>query len=256
MRFNKRLFLLIATTVIAILLMCVIDPIKQDINYHSFADTREFASIPNFFNVTSNLPFIFIGVAGIRQFLKIKPDYASSIALKSTFLAFFIGITLTGIGSGYYHLNPNNDSLLWDRLPMTISFMAFFSMVVGECISEELADRIFPILIALGIASVFYWFATEVHGRGDLRPYLLVQFLPVALLPLILWLFAVNRKDCSYVWAVLGTYFLAKTAELFDRQLFSTLQVISGHSLKHLFAACGTYIVYRRFITLTENETL
>ena len=34
----------------------------------------------------------------------------------------FLGILLTGFGSAYYHLEPNDQTLFWDRLPMAISF--------------------------------------------------------------------------------------------------------------------------------------
>ena len=35
---------------------------------------------------------------------------------------FFLGLFLTGFGSGYYHWEPTNDTLVLDRLPMTILF--------------------------------------------------------------------------------------------------------------------------------------
>ena len=39
-----------------------VDSIPQDPAYHQFADQREFLGVPNFFNVSSNLAFIIIGV--------------------------------------------------------------------------------------------------------------------------------------------------------------------------------------------------
>jgi hypothetical protein len=41
---------------------------------------------------------------------------------------------LTAVGSGYYHLAPDNESLFWDRLPMTIAFMGL--------VSSQIVDRI------------------------------------------------------------------------------------------------------------------
>ena len=37
---------------------------------------------------------------------------------------FFLGTVLVGFGSGHYHLAPDNDRLLWDRLAMMLAFMA------------------------------------------------------------------------------------------------------------------------------------
>ena len=39
----------------------------------------------------------------------------------------FLGFFLTGIGSSYYHWDPNDGTLFWDRLPMTLSFAAILA---------------------------------------------------------------------------------------------------------------------------------
>jgi Ceramidase len=240
---DKRLLLILGISLLASLILLSMDPISQDGSYHQFADSRTIAHIPNFFNVLSNLPFLIVGFLGIRLML---PSEISSrdAPLDKAYLLFFIGVLLTGLGSGYYHYRPDNSRLLWDRLAITLSFMAFFCAIVGECISIILAMRLLPALLALGIASVFYWQITESHGQGDLRPYILIQFLPIALIPLILWQYDGKQKGCQYVWYVLGAYFLAKIAESLDAGIYQNLHIISGHSLKHLLAGFGTYIVY------------
>jgi hypothetical protein len=84
-----------------------------------------------------------------------------------------------------------------------------------------------------GLASVLYWRATD-----DLRPYVLVQFLPVLLIPLVLLLYP--RRGSAGLWLALACYVLAKALEQFDGQVYAALGgVISGHSLKHLAAAAG-----------------
>ena len=114
------------------------DPIAQDPGYHNFADRRDLLNIPNFFDVISNLAFVIVGVMGMRLI-------GSGLAtgglpeLKAVYMTFFIGVFLTGFGSAYYHFHPDNQTLLWDRLPMTIAFMALFSAIVGETISSQIA---------------------------------------------------------------------------------------------------------------------
>ena len=61
-------FLGLAAASLAALLL--LPPILQDQNYHRFADERTLFSIPNFWNVISNLPFIAVGAAGLRQFYR------------------------------------------------------------------------------------------------------------------------------------------------------------------------------------------
>lgn len=240
---DKKLLLILGISLLAGIILLSINPISQDNSYHQFADSRVIAQIPNFCNVLSNLPFLVVGFLGIRLLLSGELHLRDAI-LNKAYLLFFIGVLLTGLGSGYYHYRPDNLSLLWDRLPMTLSFMALFCAIIGECISITLAKRLLLPLLVVGIASVYYWHITESHGHGDLRPYILVQFLPIALIPLILWLYDGTQKGCRFVWYVLGAYFLAKIAESLDAAIYQTLYVISGHSLKHLLAGFGTYIVY------------
>lgn len=216
-----------------------LEPIAQDPNYHLFADTRMWGVIPNAADVLSNVVFIFVGLAGLwSSFLKQPQGHLSN--LRWIYRILFIGIFLTGLGSGYYHWAPNNSTLVWDRIPMTIAFMALFAMIIGEQISEELALTIFGPVIVLGIFSVAYWHFTEQKGIGDLRMYALVQFLPLLLIPLLLLLYPSPFKSNGSIWLALGFYALSKGFEYYDRAIFELGFGFSGHSIKHISAAVGT----------------
>lgn len=249
---EKYLLLLVGISAAATFGIFSVPSIEQDSAYHSFADNRNFLHIPNFFNVVSNLPFVVIGIAGIYQLSIGKPKLASH-SIKMILLVFFAGLVMTGLGSGFYHYHPDNFTLVWDRLPLTVSFTAFFCLVVAECISTRIAIRLLPWLVVAGVLSVCYWYFSELNGQGDLRFYILVQYLPVVLIPLILWLYNSNAKGCAYIWSVLGAYVLAKIAESFDTLLYQHLVFISGHTIKHLLASIGTYFVY---LKLTENPNI
>ncbi|MCP4048855.1 MAG: ceramidase, partial [Gammaproteobacteria bacterium] len=108
----------------------MLEPIAQDPAYHQFADQRTILGVPNFWNVVSNLPFLITGVmglfslyhaGGIKFLTEIKPAY----------ILFFAGIALVCFGSAYYHLWPDNETLVWDRLPMALAFMALFAVIIG-----------------------------------------------------------------------------------------------------------------------------
>ena len=240
---DNRLKIMLAIIVAVIIAIFSIDPIAQDPAYHNFADRRRIFNIANFFNVLSNLPFVIIGIMGIRL-VALRQATGGLTELQALYLTFFVGVFLTGFGSAYYHYQPGNQTLLWDRLPMTIAFMALFSAIVGEYISTQLARKLFVPLLILGIASVVYWQVTELGGRGDLRAYVLVQFLPALLIPLILWLFESRLNGDKYIWGIIGAYAASKLMELFDARLYSAFGLVSGHSLKHLVAAFGTLIFY------------
>ncbi|MBT3812899.1 MAG: hypothetical protein HOE45_04700 [Gammaproteobacteria bacterium] len=50
-------------------------------------------------------------------------------------------LILVAAGSSYYHWNPNNQTLVWDRLPMTICFMSLFVALLGGCPRIEAVAR-------------------------------------------------------------------------------------------------------------------
>lgn len=240
---DNRLKIIVTLVAISIIAVFCMDPIAQDPGYHDFADQRGMINIPNFYNVASNLPFVIIGVMGMRLVASGRAT-GGLVELQAVYLTFFTGVFLTGFGSAYYHYHPDNQTLLWDRLPMTIAFMALFSAIVGETISSQIALKLFVPLLVAGIASVVYWQVSELNGSGDLRAYVLVQFLPVLLIPLILLLFNSRLDGNKYIWGIIGAYTVSKLMEFFDARIYSALGVISGHSLKHLIAAFAAFIFY------------
>jgi len=237
---NSKLTLVWVVVVLAVIGAFFVSPVAQDPAYHQFADRRTWLGIPNCWNVLSNLPFVLVGLAGLSELTGRAPT-GMLPEVGAAYRTFFAGLVLVGVGSGYYHLRPTDATLVWDRLPMTLSFMAFFAVILAEHISRPLGRKLLWPLIFAGIASVLYWYWTELAGKGDLRLYGLVQFLPMLLVPLILLLFPSRLSGTGYLWAVLGAYGLAKLAELADEDLFEALGGISGHAVKHLLGAAGGY---------------
>jgi len=221
--------------VVAFIATFMVAPVPQDPAYHLFVDQRELLGIPNFWNVVSNLLFILVGFVGVWMLFKQRPPGEVS-ELRIAYVIFFAGVALVSIGSGYYHLAPSNASLLWDRLPMTIAFMAFFAIIIGENISIKAGVRLLWPLLLVGLFSVVYWHLTEQRGAGDLRPYALVQFLPMVLIPLILLLFRSPYDTNKWLWLAMGAYGLAKVLEYADVPIYESLGM-SGHALKHVAAA-------------------
>jgi len=216
-----------------------VPPIPQNPAYHRFADHRMIFGIPNFWNVISNLPFLLVGLLGMgglarRELARGLPE------LRAVYWTVFVGVGAVAFGSSYYHWAPSNATLVWDRLPMTVAFMAFFAAIVGERIDVQAGRRLLVPLLAVGIGSVFYWHFGELRGTGDLRPYAVVQFLPMILIPLILILYPASVRSSGYLWLVLLLYGASKLAELWDSTIFHALGGLSGHSIKHLVAALGT----------------
>ncbi len=234
--------LVAAVSMVAIGGAFLLDPIPQDPAYHAFADDARLLGVPNFWNVATNLPFLFAGLAGLARAQRL-----SDAMLGLHYRVFCIGVALVAFGSACYHFDPSTPALVWDRLPMTVAFMALFAAVLMDRVSMPLGRSLLWPLVALGIASIAWWVHTELAGRGDLRPYALVQFLPMLLMPLMLLLSRGGSLGTASLWASLGAYGAAKLAEHFDAAILDATGIFSGHSLKHLFAALGAWWAIRAF---------
>lgn len=228
---NWKLWLILVVALGCVVSVMLLPPVSQDLNYHLFADQETWLGVPNFWNVVSNLPFVAVGLFGLWR----RPLSGSARLVPGyTLLCAFV--ILIGFGSAYYHYAPTTNTLIWDRLPMSGAFMALFVCLLADAVFARAAALLIP-LVLTGLASVGYWYLTELQGRGDLRPYALVQFLPIILFPLILVLFGTKELRARMLWLTLGSYVLAKTSEHYDAVIHTTLGVLSGHSLKHLIAA-------------------
>jgi len=241
--FRIKVSILFSITLLAVLGIAAVPEIAQEQDYHHFADQRTVLGIPNFWNVLSNVPFLIVGVMGVNGVIR-KDRFTLLSEILPVYLAFFLGIILIGIGSGYYHLWPSNETLVFDRLAMAVAFMAFFTIIISEFISEKVGKQLFLPLLLFGLFSVGYWHVTELKGEGDLRLYVLVQFLPMLLIPLILILFSPRFSHIALIWTALVAYLMSKIAEMTDEILYISLAGVSGHSLKHLFAALSAYLFF------------
>ena len=149
--------------------LLLLPPISQDQNYHDFADQRTILGIPHFWNVVSNLPFIVVGVAGIRRSHR-----------DPAIFVLFLAILMTGFGSSYYHLDPNDRTLFWDRLPMAIGFMAILALAIEERLDAKAGAillwplnrhwRVQPFAVALERRSSALWLGTILSLRCVAAP--------------------------------------------------------------------------------------
>ena len=240
---NIKSVILIATALIAVIVtFSFVAPQPQDLGYHKFADSRTYWKIPNTFDVLSNLALVIVGLLGVLAALKKLRNQKFNAPIFQ-YLIFFSGVFLTGFGSLYYHLIPTNQTLIWDRFPITILSIGFFCSVVSEMVSPKGSLVLVGPLLLIGIGSVYYWHYTESLGRGDLRLYGIVQFLPLILIGLIFVMYTFPKNYLPYISGVLVFYALSRITEFLDHQIYGSLQFISGHTLKHLFAAAAACFI-------------
>ncbi len=227
--------LIASLVIISFVSLFFIEPISQDLAYHSFADKRNMLSISNFFDVASNLPFLFVGYLGFFCFYLFL-----GVSSSWSWLILFLAVFLVAFGSSYYHLSPENKTLTWDRLPMAIGFMALFVIVLTDYVNSKLEKWLLIPMCLVGVASVIYW-----HMTDDLRIYAWVQFVSMGLLLIIISIYKPYHLQTKYLVYAFVFYTLSKLAEHFDKQIYELMgQIVSGHTIKHLLAAIATFCFY------------
>jgi len=240
-------YLLIATTVAASVIAFCFPPLPQPDSFHHFADSSGLFGIKNAWNVLTNLPFLIISICGFIQLKR----FPSSVGIYLIYAMLFLGVGLTSIGSAIYHSNPKNETLVWDRVPMTIIFMSITCATIAELINEKIGLILLFPLVLLGAESVFWWVFGEENGHGDLRLYFLIQYFPMVLIPLIFVLYYKPSQKplvSTLIWVVVW-YIIAKLLERWDYPIYNFIG-ISGHALKHLAAGISTWyfiVLYRKF---------
>ena len=251
-----------------------VGPISQPQSYHNFADRRRCVCrcggmmflppnyqhigivLPNFGDTASNVVILLGGLSGVVSLVALdlmgETETDGRVGIGRTpseewqlgvCLPLFFAATVTvSIGSTYYHWNPNNSTLVWDRLPMTVAFAAIFCYMLDEYLpaqddgskdeSSIGQDMLLPLIIT-GIASVLYWSWTD-----DLRLYAVVSIFPM-LLMVVLVLCCSPPRHGGTVQQVVGLllYSASKICEDKDYEIFNlTGKRVSGHSLKHILA--------------------
>jgi hypothetical protein len=238
-----RIWFVVAVTAVAVAAAALIPAMPQALDYHDFADRRAAFGIPNFLDVASNLAFLVVGLGGLVATLGRRARFQFD-AERWPYVFFCAGVLLTAAGSAYYHLAPDNDTLFWDRLPMTIAFMALICSQIVDRINLRAGLVLLIPAVLLGIASVVYWRTTELDGAGNVVPYGVLQGYAIVVMLFIAAVPSRYTRGNLLYW-VFAWYVLSKLLETFDAQLFDLGHIVSGHTLKHLAAAVAGGVVWR-----------
>lgn len=234
----------LAIVVLAIAAMLWHGPIAQLANYHDFADSRAWFGLPNAADVLSNLGFFLVGAWGL---LRLQPKRGEPVPVGwPGYRLFLIALILTAFGSAFYHAAPDNYRLLWDRLPIALACAGLLAGVRAE--THGAGKNEVWLWAGAAVISVGWWYLTEQRGQGDLRPYLLLQALPLVLIPLWQWLYRSPRTDRIAFAIAIVLYIAAKAAELQDHAVLDAVQWCSGHTIKHLLATIAAGVLVARLV--------
>jgi len=219
-----------AVVIAAVLAMVLLPALPQPADYLDFADKRELLGVPNFWDVMSNLPLLVVGAWGAYVVARLQPKE------KWPYAFCFGAVALAGIGSTYFHLAPDDDRLMWDRLPIALGFMALLSAVIAERVSLRAGMQALAPLLIAGTASVLYWRWSMLRGTENILPYAIVQYGALAAIVALAALRSRYTRGAD-LFVVAGIYAVAKITEVLDKPIYALGGVLSGHTLKHLLAA-------------------
>ncbi len=252
---TMRTRLIVVFTLLCIAAALLLPAVPQSLEYHHFADRRDLWGITNFLDVVSNLGFLIVGIAGLVIVFGGRAQFEFR-SERWPYAVFFLGALLTALGSGYYHLAPDNESLFWDRLPMTIAFMGLVASQIVDRIDIRAGLALLVPMLLIGAASVIYWRITERAGVGNVLPYGILQGYSVIIVLLLAALSPSRYTRGNDLYWVFGWYVLSKILETFDAQVLDySGGVVSGHTLKHLAAALAGYTVCYMLMHRTLKET-
>jgi len=236
-------WVIVGVKVLAVAAALLIPAMPQPVHYHDFADHREMFGIHNFLDVASNVGFLLVGIAGLVVALGRRAQFEFTVE-RWPYVIFFVGVTLTAAGSAYYHLAPDNETLFWDRLPMTIAFMGLVCSQIVDRISIRAGLALLVPMLIVGAASVIYWRVTERAGSGNVVPYGVLQGYSVFVLLLLAVLKPSRYTHGKILYWVFAWYVLSKLLETYDAQVLAWSHGISGHTLKHVAAAVAGVAVW------------
>lgn len=248
---NRSLSSLPIVVVLAVsALLLAYGPIQQPADYHLFADQSVLFGVPHAADVLSNLGFVLVGLWG---WLRLHPQRAHPALAAGWpgYRLFLAGLVLTAAGSAYYHLAPDDTRIVWDRLAIALACAGLLAAVWTETRPDGRDPTAWLALLA--VASVAWCAYGDWQGQPDLRPYLLVQGLPLVLVPLLQAIHHAPRRDRLAFGIALLLYVLARAAELYDHQLLALLGVVSGHTLKHLLATAAAAVLVGRLVERVKH---
>ncbi|XP_072998545.1 uncharacterized protein [Typha latifolia] len=239
LRRENRAKLFLYAAFLSLLLILVTPRIPHSPSLHLFADMRNFLGVPNTLNVLTTFPFLLVGVPGLVLCLS---GSCFGISLKGEVFGwalFYAGNAAVAFGSAYYHLKPDDDRIVWDRLPMMISASSVLSILVIERVDERIGISCLFSLLLLVLVSI----ACE-RTFDDLRLCMMFHLIPCIAIPAMVFLFPPKYTHSRFWILASGFYLLARFEGVADKKVYSVNRYfISGHSLEHLCLAMVSIIL-------------
>jgi hypothetical protein len=219
-------------------------PVLLDARMHDYADQRRWLGLPNAVNVLCNLPLALAGIWGWHA-ARASPWPAS---VRLPWQGFFISVTGGALVAAIYHAAPGDTGYVLAQIAMSSAFVMLTFGMLAERVQARFGSRagLQGAALLLALASAAVVLGAGLRGSVDLRPFLLLQILPVLLIPAgAIGLPGACTRSGDWL-VMLIAYAAAKLFEVADVQIHAYTGWIGGHALMHLaLAGVAGQLAYR-----------
>ncbi len=222
-----------------LLIVAMMSPVLRGPAFHHYADARWLLGLPHAGDVLSNLPFVWVGIAGLIAARRAVGLPRGLVAL------FFAGILGIGLGSGAYHVHPTDATLVFDWLPIVIAVAFLVALVASDRVDRSLGRIAAVVLPTAGLVSVMWWWAGGGTDGGDMRFYATLQLLFIAMVPVMVLLYPKGRLPRADLLCGMVCFVLARLVNTRDASILDSTTLVSGHTVKHLMAGLAAWFVLR-----------
>lgn len=220
-------------------------PVPLTAREHVYADLRPLLGIPHGANVLASLPLLCVALWGASALR----HGAWPLPVARPLRLFFVVSACASVVAALYHLAPDHSGYVMAHMLMAAGFMLLLGGFLAERVDPRFGSRAAcaaALLLPLA-AGAWCGLSALTTGTPDLRGLLLLQVLPVLLVPAgALGLSGSVTRTRDWM-AMLGLYALAKGFELADATIHDlTAGWVGGHALMHLaLAAVAAWLAYR-----------
>ena len=231
------LVMLASMTLAATMGMVAWGPMLVDAEDHRYADERMWLGIPAAANVLVNLPMLLLGAWGWRT----TQTSAWPEVLSVPWRLFQWCAMLSAVFASVYHASPGDTLFVLTHVCTACGFISLTLGALAERVHPRFGSRMACRLALAGAAllGAAMLIAQSFTGHLDMRPLLLLEIIPVLVIPAGAFSLP-GTWTRAFDWiVVLMLYTFAKLLELGDSAVLNATGWVSGHTMMHLALAAA-----------------
>jgi hypothetical protein len=229
-------------------------PVELTAHAHQYADNRTWLGIAGAANVCVNAAMFAAGAWGWHA----TRGSRWPVCLRTPWQLFQLCAMGSAAAAALYHARPHDTLFVLTHVATASGFVMLTLGLLAERVHSHFGSFKFCLMVLLGIALTggVMLFAKAQGGSLDMRPLLLLEIIPVLVIPAGA-LSLPGRFTRVFDWIVVLTlYVWAKLFEIGDALVLEASGWISGHTLMHLaLSAVVGWMAYCAVLARTATSS-